>query len=76
MTKPDKFSGRDDYFAVNDKPRGLSTSFRVSGRLGELARRFWCYQQAREDNARINRAYRLGYRHGVEIATSSTGEEQ
>lgn len=64
-----KNSGRSDYFAVNDKPMGVSTSFRVSGRLGELARRFWCFSEANKDAKRLNRAYELGYQHGVMAAT-------
>jgi hypothetical protein len=64
--KPFKFSGRRDYFAVNCKPSGLTTSFRVSGRLGELGRRHCLFNDAQDDVRRINRAYNLGFRHGQE----------
>lgn len=63
---PFKFSGRRDYFAVNNKPSGLSTSFRVSGRLGELAQSFGFFADADRDARRLNRAYELGFRHGQE----------
>lgn len=64
--RPFKFSGRRDYFAVNDQPRGLSTSFRVSGRLGELGQRFGFFSDADREAKRLNRAYELGFRHGQE----------
>lgn len=65
MSQPQKFSGRSDYFAVNNKPAGYSTSFRVSGRLGEGARRFWNLADANDYCRVLNRAYRLGYKHGA-----------
>lgn len=64
MTKPQVGRG-DEYFAVNDKPQGVSTSFRVSGRLGELARRFARFPDAWADCKRLNKAYRLGFKHGA-----------
>lgn len=64
MLKRDKLGGRSDYFAANNKPIGLSTSFRVSGRLGECQRRHMTFADAREDAKRLNRAYELGYQHG------------
>lgn len=63
---PEKFSGRADYFAVNNRTMGLCTSFRVSGRLGELATRFPLYSDARKEAKRLNRAYEMGYRHAME----------
>lgn len=73
MSDPGKFSGRDDYFATNDKPAGVSTSFRVSGRLGELARRFCLFRDADQHCKALNRAYRLGHKHGVDLATAIRG---
>lgn len=65
--EPFKFSGREDYFAVNGKPAGVTTSFRVSGRMGELARRFARFDDAEQENKRLNRAYRMGFDHGVAL---------
>lgn len=70
--KPEKWGGRRDYFAVNNKPCGLSTSFRVSGRLGELARRFWSPSDAVTEAKRLNRAYNLGFAHGLANAPSTS----
>jgi hypothetical protein len=61
-------SDREEYFAVNDVPRGVATSFRVSGKLGELSRRFWDHYDAETDARRLNRAYRLGLKHGLALA--------
>lgn len=66
-SKPVKFSGRSDYFAVNDKTRGYSTSFRVSGRLGELAQRHSRFDGADRDCRRLNRSYEMGFRDGNQI---------
>lgn len=66
-TERDKFGGRDDYFAVNSNPAGYSTSFRVSGRLGEMARRFCHFADARQEARRLNRAYLLGFEHGARL---------
>jgi hypothetical protein len=74
MNKPTKFAGRSDYFAAN-KP-GLATTFRVSGRRGELARRFARGDNALEDAKRMNRAYDLGFRHGHEIAADLAGHSE
>jgi hypothetical protein len=63
--RPFKFAGRADYFAVNDRVAGYRTSFRVSGRLGELGRRFCMFDDAASEAKRLNRAYNLGYEHGV-----------
>jgi hypothetical protein len=49
-----------DYFTVNDKPMGVSTSFRVSGRRGELGKRFALFADAKNDCKRLNKAYERG----------------
>lgn len=74
MGRPFKFSGRRDYFAVNNKPGGYSTSFRVSGRLGELARRFVNFADANTEAKRLNRAYAMGYRAGLEYQNTAPAE--
>jgi len=63
------FSGRSDYFAVNNKPMGYSTSYRVSGRLGECAQRFIHYHDADKQAKLLNRAYDLGLAHGLAITS-------
>lgn len=52
-----------DYFAVNQ--RGLATSYRVSGRLGECAAKRALHGEAVDLCRLLNRAYRLGLRHGL-----------
>jgi hypothetical protein len=61
--------GRADaagYFAVNDKPMGVSTSYRVSGRGGELGRRYTLFADANDDCKRLNKAYLIGFKHGLQ----------
>ena len=67
-------SSREEYFAVNNVPSGVATSFRVSGKLGELGRRFWNHYDAETDALRLNRAYRLGLRHGSEAALAKAAD--
>lgn len=69
--KPHKFDARDGYFAVNNRTLGLRTSFRVSGRLGELALRFCMHDDAKRDAKRLNRAYEMGYQAGYEFALAN-----
>ena len=54
-----------DYFAVNDKPMGVSTSYRVSGRRGELGKRFSLFADAKDDCKRLNKAYEVGLKDGA-----------
>lgn len=61
---------RKKYFGINDKPMGVSTSYRVSGRLGEVATRVALYPDAELLMKRLNRAYELGMRHGFELKRS------
>lgn len=75
MSDHGKFGGRSDYFAVNDKAFGVSTSYRVSGRLGEFARRFSLFRDANEYCKALNRAYRLGCRHGADVAVHGTDQK-
>lgn len=56
------------YFAVNDKPMGVSTSYRVSGRRGEIGRRFPLYSDAQDFCRALNKAYELGMKHALEGA--------
>jgi hypothetical protein len=59
---------RNNYFNVNDKAMGVSTSYRVSGRAGELGKRFWNFSEASAYAKVLNKAYELGLRHGQEGA--------
>jgi hypothetical protein len=65
------------YFAINDRTMGVSTSFRVSGRLGEMGKRHPLLADAQEDCRRLNRAYELGLKHGLalfEASPTTSGE--
>ncbi len=66
MAEKKKLGRGDAYFAVNDKACGVSTSYRVSGRLGELGKRFCLFDDAWDECKRLNRAYELGMKHAAE----------
>lgn len=65
MGEREELGGRPKYFAINDRVRGLSTGYRVSGRLGECSGRYWDFSEAERICRLMNRVYRLGLRHGA-----------
>jgi hypothetical protein len=72
-----KLGRGDEYFAVNDKTCGVRTSYRVSGRRGELGKRFWSFDEAWKECKRLNKAYQLGLTDGVlGVVFHSLGERE
>ncbi len=72
MSEESEIGRGSKYFAINDKTMGVSTSYRVSGRLGEMGKRHPLYHTAHEDCRRLNRAYELGLKHGLAMKDGSS----